>query len=90
MGKWLYAYRRPPAELRYIEAMLGAFAALPQEKRDAVRGEIGRLACSPAEGRALFDVLVQGKTLSAACAATGVSVRRLSYLRRAFYERLPL
>ena len=90
MGSWLHTYRRPAAELRYVEALLGVFAALPQERRDAVRGEIGRLACSPAEGRALFDVLVRGKTLTAACAATGVSMRRLSQLRREFYECLPL
>ena len=85
-----YSCRRPAAEQRYLRAMLGIFAALPPERKEAVRREIARLAATPEEGRGLYDVLVRGKPLSPAAAATGVPLRRLSRLRREFFERMPL
>ena len=42
------------------------------------------------EGRALFGVLVQQKTLEAAAGAAGVSPRKLSRLRKKFLEQMPL
>lgn len=44
----------------------------------------------PEEGRALFGVLVQQKTLEAAAGAAGVSPRKLSRLRKKFLEQMPL
>ena len=82
--------RRPAAEQRYIAAMFAVFAALPPERRTEVRAIIARFAQTPAEGRALFDVLVQGKTIPAAAALTGVAPGRLSKLRTAFYDAMPL
>lgn len=81
---------RPAAEQRYILAMLCVFAQLPPERREAVRAQIARLAETPEEGRALFGVLVQQKTLAAASEATGISFRRLSRLRKSFLEQMPL
>ncbi len=58
--------------------MLRVFAQLPPERREAVRALIACLAETPEEGRALFGVLVQQKTLEAAAGAAGVSPRKLS------------
>ena len=81
---------RPAAEQRYILAMLRVFAQLPPERREAVRARIACLAETPEEGRALFGVLVQQKTLEAAAGAAGVSPRKLSRLRKKFLEQMPL
>ena len=81
---------RPAAEQRYILAMLRVFAQLPPERREAVRALIACLAETPEEGRALFGVLVQQKTLEAAAGAAGVSPRKLSRLRKKFLEQMPL
>lgn len=75
---------------RYILAMLRVFAQLPPERREAVRALIACLAETPEEGRALFGVLVQQKTLEAAARAAGVSPRKLSRLRKKFLEQMPL
>lgn len=90
MGTRIYPCARPAAEQRYLRAMLGIFAALPLERKEAVRREIARLAATPEEGRGLYNVLIQGKSLASAAAATGVTVRRLSQLRLEFLERMPL
>ena len=66
------------------------FAQLPPERREAVRALIACLAETPEEGRALFGVLVQQKTLEAAAGAAGVSPRKLSRLRKKFLEQMPL
>lgn len=58
--------------------------------REAVRALIACLAETPEEGRALFGVLVQQKTLEAAAGAAGVSPRKLSRLRKKFLEQMPL
>lgn len=63
---------------------------LPPERREAVRALIACLAETPEEGRALFGVLVQQKTLEAAAGAAGVSPRKLSRLRKKFLEQMPL
>ena len=78
------------SEQRYILAMLRVFAQLPPERREAVRALIACLAETPEEGRALFGVLVQQKTLEAAAGAAGVSPRLLSRLRKKFLEQMPL
>ena len=57
---------------------------------EAVRALIACLAETPEEGRALFGVLVQQKTLEAAAGAAGVSPRKLSRLRKKFLEQMPL
>ena len=51
MGTRIYPCARPAAEQRYLRAMLGIFAALPPERKEAVRREIARLAATPEEGR---------------------------------------
>lgn len=86
MGYRSLSCGRPAAEQRYILAMLRVFAQLPPERREAVRALITCLAETPEEGRALFGVLVQQKTLEAA----GVSPRKLSRLRKKFLEQMPL
>lgn len=65
MGYRSLSCGRPAAEQRYILAMLRVFAQLPPERREAVRALIACLAETPEEGRALFGVLVQQKTLEA-------------------------
>ena len=85
MGYRSLSCSRPAAEQRYILAMLRVFAQLPPERREAVRALI-----APEEGRALFGVLVQQKTLEAAAGAAGVSPRKLSRLRKKFLEQMPL
>ena len=76
MGYRSLSCGRPAAEQRYILAMLRVFAQLPPERREAVRALIACLAETPEEGRALFGVLVQQKTLEAAAGAAGVSPRK--------------
>ena len=71
MGYRSLSCGRPAAEQRYILAMLRVFAQLPPERREAVRALIACLAETPEEGRALFGVLVQQKTLEAAAGAAG-------------------
>lgn len=90
MGYRSLSCGRPSAEQRYILAMLRVFAQLPPERREAVRALIACLAETPEEGRALFGVLVQQKTLEAAAGAAGVSPRKLSRLRKRFLEQMPL
>ena len=90
MGYRSLSCGRPAAEQRYILAMLRVFAQLPPERREAVRALIACLAETPEEGRALFGVLVQQKTLEAAAGAAGVSPRKLSRLRKKFLEQMPL
>ena len=90
MGYRSLSCGRPAAEQRYILAMLRVFAQLPPERREAVRALIACLAETPEEGRALFGVLVQQKTLEAAAGAAGVSPRKLSRLRNKLLEQMPL
>lgn len=81
---------RPAAEQRYIRSMLAVFGRLSPEKKEEIRALIARLCRTSEEGRALFGILVQDKTIPAAAAATGVSIRRLSELRREFFEQARL
>ena len=90
MGNRVGSCGRTAAEIRYIQASLELFAQLPPERREAVRALIACLAETPEEGRALFGVLVQQKTLEAAAGAAGVSPRKLSRLRKKFLEQMPL
>lgn len=81
---------RTAAEQRYIQATLDVFAQLPPERQEAVRAAIAQTARTPAEGMALFRMLVQHKTLSATAAATKIPARRLSQLRKDFFALMPL
>ncbi len=90
MGSRVGPCGRTAAEQRYIQATLDIFAQLSPERQEAVRTAITRTARTPEEGMALFRILVQHKTLSAAAAATKVPVRRLSQLRKDFFELMPL
>ena len=75
---------------RYIWSALAVFPSLPEEKKKAVRATIEGVAESAEEGRALYDILVRQKELTAAAAAAHIPARRLSKLRAEFYERVPL
>ena len=79
--------RRPVKEQRYIWAQMQVWDRLPVERRDAVRALIGRIARTPEEGRALFDVAVRGATPQSASMSTGVPLGQVYGMRREFYER---
>lgn len=82
--------RRSREEQRYIWSVLEIWHTLPEERREEIRSLIGRLAATPAEGRALYDVLVRRISPQAVNSRTGVSVPRIYGLRRQFYDRFPL
>ena len=68
--------------------------AVPREENSAALSQeeaaVQSTAETPEEGRALFGVLVQQKTLEAAAGAAGISPRKLSRLRKKFLEQMPL
>ena len=78
--------RRSGAEQRYIYSVLELWNMLPEAKREEIRCLIGRLAATPVEGRALYDVLVRRRSPQSVNFRTGVSVPRLYELRRRFYD----
>ena len=82
--------RRTAAEQRYILSLLAIFPRLGEARRREIRALIEGLTDGPAEGRALFSVLVRGESLQWANESTGVPIRRLRELRRAFFDRLPI
>ena len=55
-----------------------------------IRALIDRLAEGPAEGRALYALLVRGETMQRIGDSTGVSAARLYRLRRDFSEQFPI
>lgn len=82
--------RRTAAEQRYIFSVLELWHTLPEPRREEIRGLIGALAATPAEGRALYDVLVRARSPQSVNCRTGVSVQRLYELRRRFYDEFRL
>ena len=77
---------RSTGEQRYIWAALAIWRRLPEARREEIRGLIARIADTPAEGRALYDVLVRGAAPQAVCARTGVQLARVYAMRREFYN----
>ena len=82
--------RRTGAEQRYIFSLLEIWNTLPETRREEIRTLIGKLADTPAEGRALYDVLVRRISPQAVNFRTGVSVPRIYALRRQFYDQFRL
>ena len=78
--------RRSGPEQRYIFSLLEIWNTLSEAKREEIRDLIGRLAATPVEGRALYDVLVRQRSPQSVNFRTGVSVQRLYELRRRFYD----
>ena len=77
---------RSEGEQRYIWAALAIWKRLPEVRREEIRGLIGRIADSPAEGRALYDILVRGSSPQAVSTRTGIQLNRLYDMRREFYD----
>ena len=77
---------RSAVEQRYICSTLDIWRRLPMERRQEIRELIDRVAETPEEGRALYDVLVRGHSAQAVSARTGVQLNRLYRMRRRFYE----
>ena len=82
--------RRSGPEQRYIWSVLEIWSTLPESRREEIRALIGQLAATPAEGRAMYDVLVRRLSPQTVNCRTGVSVQRIYELRRQFYERFRL
>lgn len=82
--------RRSAAEQRFIYSALEIFPRLKEGERQEIRALIDRLAEGPAEGRALYALLVRGETMQRIGDSTGVSAARLYRLRRDFYEQFPI
>lgn len=82
--------RRRAPEQRFIQASLGVFAQLPEERRQEIRELIGEIARTPGEGRALFTLLIRNVAPQTLSETTGVPVRRLYRMRREFYDRIPI
>ena len=82
--------RRPADEQRYIWATLRIWHRLPSVRRERIRALIGRIADTPEEGRALFDVTVRGALPSAVCARTGLPLQRVCRMRKEFYEKFEI
>ena len=82
--------RRSAEEQRYIWATMQIWTRLSPAQREKIRALIGRIARTPEEGRALYDVVVRGASPQAASLRTTVSVRRAYELRREFYERFDI
>ena len=82
--------RRTEAEQRYIRSALEIFSRLGESRRREIRGLVEKLTDGPAEARALFSVLVRGTTMQRACESTGVPLRRLTALRREFFDQIPI
>ena len=81
---------RTAAEQRYIWATLRIWQRLPPARREAIRSLIGRIARTPAEGRALYDVAVRASPPTTVSGRTGVPILRIYELRREFYERFEI
>ena len=79
--------RRSGSEQRYIWSVLEIWNTLPESRREEIRSLIAQLSATPAEGRALYDVLVRRLSPQTVNFRTGVSVQRIYALRRQFYER---
>ncbi len=82
--------RRSVEEQRYIWAALQVFGRLPPPRREKIRALIGRVARTPTEGRALYDVTVRGLTPQSVSRRTGLPLLRLYELRRAFYDQFEI
>ena len=82
--------RRTAEEQRYIWATLLIWKRLPPARREGIRALIGRIARTPEEGRALYDVTVRGLTPQSVSRRTGVPVLRVYELRREFYDRFDI
>lgn len=76
---------RSAAEQRYIWATLRLWKQLPEPRRARIRRLIERVARTPEEGRALFDVAVRGVPPQAESERTGVPLLRIYELRRELY-----
>ena len=70
---------------RIIHAFLEAFPELPPPVQQEIRDVIETTARGQAEGRALYAVLLRGKSPETASRETLVPVGRIYELRRAFY-----
>ena len=81
---------RTTEEQRYIWATMQVWQRLPPARREEIRGLIGRVARTPAEGRALYDVTVRFRSPNAVSTRTGVPLLRVYELRREFYERFEI
>ncbi len=82
--------RRTPEEQRYIWATMRIWQRLPAPRREQIRGLSGRIARTPEEGRALYDVAVRARPPQTVSSRTGVPILRLYELRREFYDRFEL
>lgn len=77
---------RPVAIQKLIRANLDAWKYLPEKDRDRIRGMVGKIAGTPMEGRALYDVLIRGKAPEVVAETTYVPKKRIYQMRRAFYD----
>lgn len=78
---------RSVAIQRIIWARLAAYEELDKAAQSEIRALIADIADTSEEGRALFDVLVRGRTPETVSTRTAVELRRLYAMRREFYER---
>ena len=70
---------------RIVHAFLEAFPELPPPVQQEIRDAIETTARGQAEGRALYAVLLRGKSPETASRETLVPVGRIYALRREFY-----
>ena len=82
--------RRSAEEQRYIWATLQIWQRLPYARRESIRSLIARVAQTPEEGRALYDVMVRAAAPSSVSRRTKVPLQRIYALRRDFYERFEI
>ena len=77
---------QPVAVQKLIRANLDAWKYLPERDRTKIRQLVGEIAKTPMEGRALYDVLIRGKSPEVTATVTFVAERRIYQMRRDFYD----
>lgn len=83
--------RRNVREQNYIIALCGLWDTAPDSVRDRISEYIKSAAQGDAAaGRALFSVLIRGKSPKAAAASAGVELGQLYEMRREFMNAFPI